>query len=89
MAVLIRSVEEGSPAHKAGIPENSSLISINKNEIFDVLDYRFYQNEKRLKIKVEANGKIRSYRIKKAEYCELGLVFDTYLMDEQRSCKNK
>lgn len=89
MAVLIRSVEEGSPAHKAGIPENSSLISINKNEIFDVLDYRFYQNEKRLKIKVEANGKIRSYRIKKAEYDELGLVFDTYLMDEQRSCKNK
>lgn len=89
MAVLIRSVEEGSPAYKAGIPENSSLISINKNEIFDVLDYRFYQNEKRLKLKVEANGKIKSYRIKKAEYDELGLVFDTYLMDEQRSCKNK
>ena len=89
MAVLIRSVEEGSPAYKAGIPKNSSLISINKNEIFDVLDYRFYQNEKRLKLKVEANGKIKSYRIKKAEYDELGLVFDTYLMDEQRSCKNK
>ncbi|MBO5105900.1 MAG: DUF512 domain-containing protein [Clostridia bacterium] len=89
MAVLIRSVEEGSPAYKAGIPKNSSLISINKNEIFDVLDYRFYQNEKRLKLKVEANGKIKSYRIEKAEYDELGLIFDTYLMDEQRSCKNK
>ena len=89
MAVLIRSVEEGSPAYKAGIPAESKLISINKNEIFDVLDYRFYQNEKRLKLKVEVNGKVKSYRIKKAEYDEIGLVFDTYLMDEQRACKNK
>ncbi|MBE6761062.1 MAG: DUF512 domain-containing protein [Ruminococcaceae bacterium] len=89
MSVLIRSVEEGSPAYKAGIQPESRLISINKNEICDVLDYRFYQNEKRLKLKVETNGKIKSYRIKKEEYEEIGLVFDTYLMDEQRSCKNK
>ena len=89
MSVLIRSVEQGTPAYKAGIPSESRLISINKNEIFDVLDYRFYQNEKRLKLRVEVAGKIKTYRIKKAEYEELGLVFDTYLMDEQRSCKNK
>ena len=89
MAVLIRAVEEGSPAYKAGIPAESKLISINKNEIFDVLDYRFYQNEIRLRLKVEVNGKVKNYRIKKEEYDEIGLVFDTYLMDEQRSCKNK
>ena len=89
MAVAISSIELGSPAHKAGILENSKLISINHNEIFDVLDYRFYQNEKRLKLKIENNGKVKTYRIKKDEYEELGLVFDTYLMDEQRSCKNK
>ncbi len=89
MAVLIRSIEEGSPAFKAGILPESKLISINKNEIFDVLDYRFYQNEKRLKLKIEKCGKIKTYRIKKDEYEEIGLVFDTYLMDEQRSCKNK
>lgn len=89
MAVIIRSVEDGTPAYKAGIPENSKLISINRNEIFDVLDYRFHQNEKRLKIKVEKDGKIKTFRVKKEEYEELGLVFDTYLMDEQRSCKNK
>ena len=89
MAVIIRSVEEDSPAFKAGIPGDSTLISINRNEIFDVLDYRFYQNEKRLKLKIENNGKIKNYSIKKDEYEELGLIFDTYLMDEQRSCKNK
>lgn len=90
MAVKIRSVEEGSPAHRAGIPNDSTLISINRNEIFDVLDYRFYQNEKRLKLKIEIGCKIiKTFRIKKEEYEELGLIFDTYLMDEQRSCKNK
>ena len=90
MSVIIRSVEENSPAFKAGIPDGSTLISINKNEIFDVLDYRFYQNEKRLKLRVEIGNKIiKTFRIKKEEYEELGLVFDTYLMDEQRSCKNK
>jgi len=89
MAVLIRSVEVGTPAAKAGVPNNCKLISINRNEIFDVLDYRFHQNEKRLKLKIESEGKVKTFSIKKDEYEELGLVFDTYLMDEQRSCKNK
>ena len=89
MAVVIRNVDENSPAFKAGIKPESKLISINRNEIYDVLDFRFYQNEKRLKLKIETEGKVKTYRIKKDEYEELGLGFDTYLMDEQRSCKNK
>lgn len=89
MAVIIRSVDENSPAFKVGIKPESKLISINRNEICDVLDFRFYQNEKHLKLKIEVDGKVKTYRIKKDEYEELGLGFDTYLMDEQRSCKNK
>ncbi len=88
MAVCIRSVEPNSPAGRAGIPAESRLISINRQEIFDVLDFRFYQSEKRLTLKVEYNQKIKTYRIKKEEFEELGLCFDTYLMDEQRRCKN-
>lgn len=89
MAVIIRSVDENSPAFKVGIKPGSKLISINRNEICDVLDFRFYQNEKHLKLKIEVDGKVKTYRIKKDEYEELGLGFDTYLMDEQRACKNK
>lgn len=88
MAVMIRTVTPNSPAERAGIPPESRLISINRQEILDVLDYRFYQNESRLKLKVEVAGKVKTYRIRKEEYEELGLCFDTYLMDEQRSCKN-
>jgi putative radical SAM enzyme (TIGR03279 family) len=89
MSVKIKSVTENSYGFKAGLMQGDEILKINSHEIFDVLDYRFYQNEKRLKLRVEVGGKVKTYRVKKSEYEELGLVFDTYLMDEQRSCKNK
>ena len=90
MAVKIDAVAENSPAFKKGIQGGDKILTINGNEIIDVLDYRFYQNEKRLKIKVESeNGKVKTVRINKGEYEELGLEFEEYLMDKQRSCKNK
>lgn len=89
MSVIINSVEKGSPAARAGIKGGETLISINNNEIIDVLDYRFYQNETKLLVEIlRKNGKRKVFKIKKAEYKELGLLFDTYLMDAQRSCKN-
>lgn len=88
MAVVIKSVEKNSPCEKAGITGNSKLISINGHEIVDVLDYRFYQNEKKLVLKVENNGKISRIKVRKEEFEELGLNFETYLMDSQRRCKN-
>ena len=88
--VKISSVESGSVAEKKGIKPNETLISINKNKITDVLDYRFYCTEKKLKLLIEdENGKARKVKIKKDEYDDIGLEFETYLMDEQRSCKNK
>ena len=54
------------------------------------MDYRFYQDEKRLKLEIEtSSGKVKKIRINKGEYEELGLEFDSYLMDSQHSCKNK
>ncbi len=88
MAVIIKSVTENSPCQRVGIKGGDKLISINRKEILDVLDYRFYQNEKRLKLLVETEGKLRRFRIKKEEYEELGLNFETYLMDSKRTCKN-
>lgn len=88
--VKISGVESGSLAEKKGIKPNETLISINKNKITDVLDYRFYCTERKLKLVIEdENGKARKVKIKKDEYDDIGLEFPTYLMDEQRSCKNK
>lgn len=90
MAVIIDGVAEKSPAYKKGVKKGDKILTINGNEIIDVLDYRFYQNEKRLKVEIECeNGKVKTVRINKGEYEELGLEFNEYLMDKQHSCKNK
>ena len=88
--VKISSVEKDSFAYKKGIKAGENLVSINKNKITDVLDYRFYCTERKLKIVIEdKNGKQRKVKIKKDEYDDIGLEFETYLMDKQRSCRNK
>ncbi len=90
MSVKICSVEKVSPAYKKGIRENDILISINENEIMDVLDYRFYEGEERLLVCYEnGKGKRKTVKIKKSEEAELGLGFSDYLMDAQHSCRNK
>lgn len=87
--VKIKSVVEGSLADKKGIKADETIVCVNDNEINDVLDYQFYCAEKKLKIVIEdANGKKRKVRIKKGEYEDIGLEFETYLMDKQRSCRN-
>ena len=89
MAVKICGVEKKSPAAKKRIKAGDILLKINDNEIIDVLDYRFYQKDTQLVLTVLRGKKEKVYNIKKSEDCELGLVFDSYLMDAQHSCKNK
>ncbi len=66
------------------------LVAVNSHEINDVLDYRFYTSACKLKLEIEnGKGKRRTVKIKKGEYDDLGLCFETYLMDKHHSCKNK
>lgn len=89
MSVVIHGVVIDSPAGRAGLAAGDLLVSVNGHEIHDVLDYQFYITEKRLLIiYLDASGKPQKVRIRKEEYEDLGLTFDTYLMDEQRHCKN-
>ncbi len=90
MSVIIKSVNFGSCAYRAGIRAGDTLVSIDKNEIMDVLDYRFYQENDRLTLEfINSKGKLKSVKVKKREYDELGLEFETYLMDKKHSCRNK
>ena len=90
MSVIIKDIEAGSPASKTKLCAGDTLVSLNGNEIMDVLDYRFYQENTRVTaVIINSAGKLKKIKIKKDEYEELGLVFDTYLMDSKRSCKNK
>jgi len=89
VAVKIYNVTKGSHAEKAGVKSGETLLKINSNEIVDVLDYRFYQVNRHLSLEISDGKNTRTVEITKGEYDEIGLEFETYLMDEQHSCRNK
>lgn len=85
----IESVDAGSPAERAGILPGEKLISVNGNLIEDVLDYRYHTAESELSILLEGlSGEERTVTLRNRSYRPLGLNFETYLMDEKRSCSN-
>lgn len=88
MAVTITGVAGGSPAARAGLRAGDSLLSIGGEEIQDVLDYRFFMAERRLVLRLLRDGRPLDVSVEKGRYDDLGLEFETYLMDRQRSCKN-
>lgn len=89
MSVKIKDVQKKSPAAKAGLKAQDTIHTINGHEIADVLDYMYYCAEDHLRIVYERRGKLKKARVKKSEYDDLGLDFDTFLMDKKRSCCNK
>ena len=90
MSVKVFSVEKDSYGAIAGVQGGDILVSINGTEIFDVLDYRFCIQAKKLKLSLERNGEPFSVSIRKSdEFADIGLEFETYLMDKHHSCKNK
>lgn len=90
MAVTIKDVYRNSYAYRAGCEAGDTLLSINGNDIVDVLDYRFYQLNSDLELKIrDRKGQVHTVKVRKPEYEELGLEFDTYLMDKEKSCRNQ
>ncbi len=89
MPVLIQSVERGSPAQRAGIRPGDTLVAIDGHPINDVLDYRFYLANSHIRLELLRGGKPYQAALRKGEYDDIGLEFETYLMDKQHTCKNK
>ena len=87
--VEIKGVAKHSPAGRSDIQKGDWLISINDNIIDDVLDYMFYAAESRLKLVLKRNDENFEVNIRKGEYDDLGLEFDSFLMDNKKSCHNK
>lgn len=87
--VKVVGVEAHSRAAKAKIKPGDILISVNGNEINDVLDYRFYLAEETVVLKINRDGETFDFTVKKQVYDDIGLEFETPLMDVKHSCRNK
>ena len=87
--VKIIGIEKKSLAEKAGVRAGDVLVSINGKEIADVLDYRFRLCESKITLALLRDGNAVTVKIKKAEDDDIGLEFETPLMDKKQSCRNK
>ncbi len=87
--VRIKSLITGSPAAKAGVAPGDLLESINGHTVKDVLDYMYYAAETEVDLDIVRDGEKLEFHIDKDEYDDLGLEFDTFLMDSKQSCSNK
>ena len=88
MRNIISKIEDYSPLRRKA-HAGDELLSINGNEIVDVLDYKYFSYDPELSILLRRpDGSEYSLRVKKSEGEDLGLDFDTYLMDKPRSCAN-
>ena len=88
MSTVITSIDPGSPSARCKVQIGEKLLTINAHPIEDVLDYRFYGYDADPVLELESSSGIRRLRIPKEEAEDLGLNFDTYLMDAPRPCSN-
>ena len=85
---VISKIENGSPLkHRVHIGD--TLLAINGNRVHDVLDYKFFGYDPEVSVTVRTPESIEhTVHVAKAEGQDLGLEFETYLMDKPRSCAN-
>ncbi len=86
--VVITGIEPRSPAQKADIRSGDILVAINGKDICDLLDYQFYMTEKNVRLTLKRGETVYEKVLKKEEYSDIGLLFDSFLMDEKRRCSN-
>ena len=86
----IASVEPGSIAEELGLEPGDAIEEINGNEIEDIFDYQYYVEEEYLDVLVlTKDGEECMLEIEKDEDEDLGIMFESSLMDEYHSCCNK
>ena len=87
---LITGVEPGSIAEECGLEPGDRIGAINGHEIEDFFDYQYYIEEEFLRVEVlTKDGEECTLEIEKEEDEDLGLVFESFLMDDYNSCCNK
>ncbi len=87
--VKINSVTPGSPAYEAGVQPGDILSKLNGHDVRDVLDYMYYAADTDICLDLVRHGEEITVLISKDEYDDLGLEFETFLMDKKQSCSNK
>ncbi|MCR5208883.1 MAG: DUF512 domain-containing protein [Lachnospiraceae bacterium] len=87
---IVKEVKPGSIAEEMEIEPGDEIVRIGDNDIEDIFDYDYLCMDSYLEVLVrKKNGEEEILEIDKDEDEDLGIVFDSGLMDECRSCRNR
>lgn len=87
---IIIKIEKDSIAEEIGINKGDLLISINGEPVNDVFDYRYLINDEYIEmLLITPQGEEYIAEIEKEFDEDIGIVFESGLMDEAKSCRNK
>lgn len=88
---VISNVAPGSIGEELELMPGDIVVSINGQEIKDIFDYRFLCDDEELVLGVinKESGEFWEYEIEKDEDEDLGIEFESGMMDEYHSCRNK
>lgn len=90
MAAKISEVITDSIADEVGIEVGDKLLSINGQQINDILDYQFYSQDDLIVVEIQkANQEIWSVDIEKDCDENLGLIFAGVVFDKMKVCQNR
>ncbi len=87
---LVKRVLQGSIAEELEIAEGDRILAVNDTEIEDVFDYQFLMQDTYVEVLVEkSDGEQWLLEVEKEADEDLGVEFESGLMDEYRHCCNK
>ncbi|MBQ4536334.1 MAG: DUF512 domain-containing protein [Lachnospiraceae bacterium] len=87
---IIKEVKPGSIGEELGMEPGDKVLAIDNTEIEDIFDYQFLVQDTYIEVLVEkADGEQWLLEIDKEYDEDLGIEFESGLMDEYRRCHNK
>lgn len=88
--IPIKSVKKDSIAEEMEVEAGDFLISVNGEEIKDILDYKFQIFDENILVTIEkANGEEWDLEIEKEDNEDLGIEFEEQLIEPAKNCANK
>ena len=90
MPAIVSGVVEGSIAEELEIEQGDILLSVDGQELSDLIDYRFYVNSEELTVTIQKkNGEIEEIELEKDYDEDLGIIFESAVFDKIKPCLNK
>lgn len=87
---IIKKIAEGSIAEELELESGDRVLAVNDQAIKDVFDYHYLINDEYIELTVlKADGEEWILEIEKDAEEDLGIEFESSLMDDYHSCSNK